>query len=92
LAISRLPYVEPLLPLVVLAGVDDFEHVLRGILFFAALAAAVVFEVVEKRLGVLADFAKVDSLAALGEEEEAVKFLEQDCARLVDGAEDGLAS
>jgi hypothetical protein len=89
--VTGLPDIIPLFPFIVLAGVNDFEHVFRGVLFFAALAAAVVLEVVEELLGVLADFAEVDGFAALGEEEEAVEFLEEDCARLVDGAEDGLA-
>jgi hypothetical protein len=88
--VTSLPDIIPLFPFVVLAGVDNLEHVLRGVLFFAALAAAVVLEVVEELLGVLADFAKVDGFAALGEEEEAIEFLEEDCAWLVDGAEDGL--
>jgi hypothetical protein len=35
--------------------------------------------------------AKVDRFAAFSEEEEAVKFLEEDGGRLVDGAENGLA-
>jgi len=42
-------------------------------------------------LGVLAELAEVDGLATAGKEEEAVELLEEDCAGLMNGAEDGLA-
>jgi hypothetical protein len=89
--VAFLPDIEPLLILIVLPGVDNLKHVFGGILLLAALASAVGLEVLEKRLGVLADFAEVDCLSAFGEEEQAVEFLEEDGAGLVDGAEDGLA-
>jgi hypothetical protein len=90
--LALLPHIEPLLSVLVLASVDDLQHVLRWILIFTALASAVCFEVFQESVRVLAEFAEVNSLATTGEEEKTVEFLEQDGGRLVDGAEDGLAS
>jgi hypothetical protein len=89
--VTLLPDIEPLLVLVVSASVDNLKHVFGRVLLLAALAPAMGLEVLEKRLGVLADFAEVDCLSAFGKEEQAVEFLEEDGAGLMDGAEDGLA-
>lgn len=54
--------------------------------------SAVLLEVVSERRGVCTDLAAVDSLATGGQEEQAVELLEQDGRRLMDGAQDGLAT
>jgi hypothetical protein len=77
LFVARTPYVEPILILIVLAFVDDLEHVLSRILFVAAFACAVPLEVVEEGAGVFTDRAEINCLAAFGKEEKAVELLEE---------------
>lgn len=48
------------------------------------------FEVVEEGSRVVSNRSEIHSLSATGEEEELVKFLEEDCAGLVNRAKNGL--
>lgn len=83
------PHLVPVLALRERAG-NDVNHVLGGIDLLGA-RSAVATKVVLDRLGMFANIAKVDRLAALGEEKEGIELGEQLGRGLVDGDEDGLA-
>lgn len=72
-------------------GADDLEHPLGRVRLGGAGVRAVALKVSRQDPGRLADLAKVDGPAALGEEQEAVEALEEHGRRLVDRAQDGLA-
>ena len=57
------PHFEPVSALVIFASVDDLEHVLSWVLIYAASTRSVVLKVVQQCLGVLTNFAEVNSLA-----------------------------
>lgn len=59
------------------ARANHLKHVLRRVLLLVDLAPAVLLKVVDEGRCVLAEVAKVHSLAALLEEEEAVELLEE---------------
>ena len=89
--LTALPHRVPVLAFAVDALGNDLEHELGGVLVIATAPGAVPLKVVEQRTRVLADVAKVDRLAALGQEQQAVELLEEDGVGLVDGAQHGLA-
>lgn len=84
--------VVPGLDPVMVLTTNDLEHVFSGVLVVVALAGAVALEVAEKSAGLFTDVAEVDGLATFAEEQESVELLEQDSARLVDGAEYSLST
>jgi hypothetical protein len=88
---ALLPHIVPVLALIVAALRHDLEHVLGRVLVVAAVAGAVPLEIIQQRLRVAADIAKVDGAPALGEEQQPIKLLEQNGVGLVDGAEHGLS-
>lgn len=81
----------PVLPLVVGPIVNYLQHVLCRILFVATLPGTIGFEIIQKFAGILSDLAEVDGLATLGEKQEAVEFLKENGAGLMNGAKDSLA-
>lgn len=72
------------------SSVDDLEHKFCRVLFIVTVSSTVILEVIKQSSGVLADVAKVHSLTTLSQEQETVKFLEQDGTGLMDSTEDGL--
>lgn len=71
---------------------DDLEHPLGRVRVVRAREATVGLEVLRHGSRVLADVAEVDSLAALGQEEQAVESLEEHGRRLMNSTQDGLAA
>lgn len=90
--IARFPDFVPILPLTRGASIDNLKHKLGRVLLVITLSRAVTLKVVEKSPRVLANRAEVDSLSSLCQEQESVEFLEENSARLMDSAENGLSS
>lgn len=74
------------------SSVNDLEHEFCRVLFIVTVSSTVVLEVIKQSSGVLADVAKVHSLTTLGQEQETVKFLEQNSTGLMNSTKDGLTS
>lgn len=70
----------------------SFQDVLCRVLLLVAMPGAMLLEVLEQGIGILANGAKVYRSATLSEEQEIVEFLKKYRARLVDGRENGLAA
>lgn len=71
-------------------GTNGRQHPFSRVLAWRTFGCSGTFKVVDQDVGTGSNFSKVDSLSALGEEQESVKVFKQDGRRLVDGAQDGL--
>lgn len=54
------------------------------------LERTIFLEIIDQYIGVFADVSEIDCLASFGEEEQTVKFLEENGRRLMNCAENSL--